>query len=185
MPPPHKDAETLMNLREQTRLAAEMGVKIIPVTASGINRQTEFLMKYMSILTNGTYVFITDHSGIGGSHLDPVVKDFEVEKLNDLMVRLISQYTKDNGCRSNNRDVVSDLEFDMYPNPATKYINVELKEDVDKITIASASGQILYRAKDLEKGVERIDIHGLVSGSYTLQVIKGDKRKARQMIVIR
>ena len=87
--PPHEEADVIALMQEQVKEAASRGIKIIPITASGINRQTEFLMKYMAIATNGTYVFITDHSGIGNSHLDPVVQDFEVEKLNDLLVRLL------------------------------------------------------------------------------------------------
>lgn len=183
--PPHKDAETLINLRTQVKLAAEMGIKIIPITASGINRQTEFLMKYMSIVTNGTYVFITDHSGIGGKHLDPVVKDFEVEKLNDLMLRLIYQYTKENGCADNQYVSTDAFDFELYPNPAAKFVNVETEEGADLITIASASGQILHKSRNIAPGVERLDIHGLVSGSYTLSVKKEDKMRSRQMIVIR
>jgi len=71
--------------------AATNGIKIIPITASGINKETEFLMRFSAIATNGTYVFITDHSGIGNDHLEPTVGDYEVEFLNNLMVRLINE----------------------------------------------------------------------------------------------
>lgn len=74
--------------------AAEKGIKIISVTASGIDKETEFLMRFISISTNGTYVFITDHSGIGESHLEPTVGQYQVEYLNDLMVRLINKYAQ-------------------------------------------------------------------------------------------
>jgi hypothetical protein len=49
-------------------------------------------MRSFALLTNGTYVFITDHSGIGNSHLVPTIGDYEVEKLNDLLVRLVGEY---------------------------------------------------------------------------------------------
>ena len=48
----------------------------------------------MAITTNGTYVFITDDSGIGESHLQASVGDYQVELLNDLMVRLINKYAE-------------------------------------------------------------------------------------------
>lgn len=70
---------------------AKKGIKIIPITASGIDKETEFLMRFFAISTNGTYVFITNHSGIGNEHLEPTVGDYEVEFLNDLMVRLINE----------------------------------------------------------------------------------------------
>jgi len=90
--PPHGEEQILDNLRSSITNAAAQGIKIIPIVASGIDKQTEFLMRFMSVLTNGTYVFITDDSGIGNAHLEPTVGDYEVEFLNDLMVRLISEY---------------------------------------------------------------------------------------------
>ena len=42
--------------------------------------------------TGGTYTFLTDDSGVGGSHLEPTVGEYQVEQLNDLLVRLIEQY---------------------------------------------------------------------------------------------
>ncbi len=90
--PPHKEDQVLDNLRATIKNAAAKGIKIIPIVASGIDKETEFLMRFMSVLTNGTYVFITDDSGIGNSHLEPTVGEFDVEFLNDLMVRLLSEY---------------------------------------------------------------------------------------------
>ncbi len=49
-------------------------------------------MRYFSVSTNGTYVFLTDDSGIGNKHLKPTATDFKDEKLNDLIVRLIEKY---------------------------------------------------------------------------------------------
>ena len=43
-------------------------------------------------MTGGTYTFLTNHSGIGNSHLEPTIGEYEVEKLNDLLVRVISEY---------------------------------------------------------------------------------------------
>lgn len=92
--PPHYDDATIAAVQDQIRAAAEKGIKIIPVTASGIDKETEFLMRFMAIATNGTYTFITDHSGIGNDHLEPTVGDYEVEYLNDLIVRLIGKYVE-------------------------------------------------------------------------------------------
>ena len=74
------------------RPPAQKGIKLIPVVASGIDKETEFLMRYTAIATNGTYVFITNHSGIGNDHLEPTVGEYEVELLNKLLVRLINSY---------------------------------------------------------------------------------------------
>lgn len=89
--PPHYDAQVIDEIHGLTQLAAANGIKIIPVTASGIDKETEFLMRLLGNATNGTYVFITNHSGIGNDHLEPSIGEYEVEFLNDLMVRLIGE----------------------------------------------------------------------------------------------
>lgn len=91
--PPHHDDNKLDKLREATAMAARKGIKIIPVTASGIDKETEFLMRYLAMATQGTYVFITNHSGLGGEHLTATVGEYEVEYLNDLLVRLVKKYS--------------------------------------------------------------------------------------------
>lgn len=87
--PPHYHSQVISEIHQLVAEASKKGVKIIPVTASGIDKETEFLMRYMGIATNGTYVFITNHSGIGNDHLEPTVGEYEVEFLNELLVRII------------------------------------------------------------------------------------------------
>ncbi len=92
--PPHYETDIVNNIHDIIRNASQKGIKVIPITASGIDKETEFLMRFMAILTNGTYVFITNDSGIGNDHLVPSVGQYEVEYLNDLMVRLIKEYSE-------------------------------------------------------------------------------------------
>jgi len=92
--PPHYEPSVVESLQSTIKVYAEKGIKLIPITASGIDKETEFLMRFMSILTNGTYVFITNHSGIGGEHLEASVGEYEVEFLKDLLVRLIHTYSE-------------------------------------------------------------------------------------------
>lgn len=92
--PPHKTPEITESLQNSIVRAAQKGIKLIPITASGINKETEFLMRFFSIATNSTYVFITNDSGIGNNHIEASVGEYEVEFLNNLMVRLIKEYTE-------------------------------------------------------------------------------------------
>lgn len=89
--PPHYESSIVESLHETTATAAEMGIRIIPVAASGVDKDTEFLLRFLDVSTNGTYVFLTDDSGIGGEHLAPTVGEYQVEFLNDLLVRLVSE----------------------------------------------------------------------------------------------
>lgn len=88
--PPH-DGEG-KKLAKLTATAAEKGIRIIPVASSGVDTETEFLCRTMAMATGGTYAFLTDHSGVGGSHLEPAIGDYKVEMLNDMLVRITGEY---------------------------------------------------------------------------------------------
>jgi len=90
--PPHHQSAKIRRIQRSVKEAAAKGIILIPVVASGIDKPTEFLMRFMALSTNGTYVFITDHSGIGNSHLEPTVGQYKVEKLNQLLYRLTRKY---------------------------------------------------------------------------------------------
>ena len=181
--PPHEDEATMIKIRSQIKDASSKGIKLIPITASGIGRETEFLMKFMAMMTNGTYVFITDDSGIGEAHLAPVVTDYEVEKLNDCMVRLITQYSKSYSCES---DYLSENEVDIniYPNPSTQYINVETNSIAKKINILSSNGMIVKSVKPLEN-TTRIELDDLINGIYTAVIYLGGATISKQIILLK
>lgn len=92
--PPHNKPAVISSIQYSVKTAAASGIKLIPVVASGIDKTTEFLIRFIAMYSNGTYVFITDHSGIGNKHLEPSVGEYQVEKLSDLMVRLIKKYSE-------------------------------------------------------------------------------------------
>ncbi|WP_373049333.1 vWA domain-containing protein [Vulgatibacter sp.] len=89
--PPHQRESVLGKIQEVTASAAAQGIRIVPVAASGVDKNTEFLMRMLGIATGGTYTFLTDHSGIGGSHIDPTIGAYQVEFLDDLLVRVIGE----------------------------------------------------------------------------------------------
>ncbi len=181
--PPHEDEVTMTKIRSQIKAAATKGIKLIPVTASGIGRETEFLMKFMAIMTNGTYVFITDDSGIGEAHLAPVVTDYDVEKLNDCMVRLISQYSKSYSCDSENFSD-GDININIYPNPSTQYINVETKTIANNINILTSNGMVIKSIIPSQKAT-RIELEDLVNGVYTVVINLGETTFSKQIILLK
>ena len=79
------------SIHQSLKAFAEQGIHIIPVLASNMDKTSEFMCRYFAIVTDGTYVFLTDDSGVGESHLTPTVGQYTVEKLNDLLVRLINE----------------------------------------------------------------------------------------------
>ena len=91
--PAHQDHQGVVeSLQASIREYAKQGVKLIPVFCSSPSKECEFMCRFFSVLTGGTYVFLTDDSGVGGDHIEASVGDFQVEPLNDLLVRLIAKY---------------------------------------------------------------------------------------------
>ena len=88
--PPHDDKAD--KLESAVKKAAERGIRIIPVVSSNSDRNTELFGRSAAIMTGGTYVFLTDDSGIGYSHLEPIIGEHKVEKLYDIIVRIINEY---------------------------------------------------------------------------------------------
>ena len=93
-PAHYNEQGVLESLHKSISLYAKSGIRMIPVLASTGDKSTEFMCRYFAMTTNGTYVFLTDDSGVGNSHLEPSVGEYQVEKLNDLLVRLIEAYIK-------------------------------------------------------------------------------------------
>lgn len=105
--PPHEQ-DGVSYLKPLLTQAAKLGVRIIPVASSGVDTDTEFLCRCMAMATGGTYTFLTDDSGIGNSHLEPTIGKYEVEKLNDMLVRIITEYFTQEPRKSTQQYVPSD-----------------------------------------------------------------------------
>ncbi|MBO7498164.1 MAG: VWA domain-containing protein [Bacteroidaceae bacterium] len=92
--PAHHEDKVIQSLQKSVQLCAQMGIRLIPVAASGVDKNTEFMLRFFAIATGGTYVFLTDDSGVGNPHIKASVGPYEVEQLNSLIIRLIEQYTE-------------------------------------------------------------------------------------------
>ena len=91
--PAHQDHQGVVeSLQASIREYARQGIKLIPVFCSSPSKECEFMCRFFAILTGGTYVFLTDDSGVGNDHIEPSVGEFQVEPLNDLLARLIAKY---------------------------------------------------------------------------------------------
>lgn len=116
----------------------EKGIKIITVASSGINKKTEYFFRSQSMISGGAYVYLTDDSGIGLSHIEATteVKPI-VEYLNKLLVRLINgYYNGDFGVAEPYKNV-----FD--------YLPTQLPEDFNFVlTYTSKENKYVYDSKE-------------------------------------
>lgn len=191
---PHQRPEVRDSLQRSIREAAKKGIRVVPVTASGIRKDTEFLMKFFGLATNGSYVFLTDHSGIGGKHLEPTTDEYKVELLNDLLVRLITEYSTVPDCQGKSTIRFEDRQTPTspapgaivyYPNPASQHFTLELSFDADKVTLYNAEGRAVRSLAQVQAGIHVIAVNDLNEGFYTLRVWKGAQVQSGKVVVVR
>lgn len=87
--PPHYYADEQYTYKNAIGDFNARGIKLVTVGASGIDKSTEYLFRQMSVYTGGRYVFLTDDSGVGDSHLVPDITGYQVEHLDKILVRVI------------------------------------------------------------------------------------------------
>jgi len=58
-----------------------LGIHIVPLAGSGVDKTAEYMMRNMAHLTKGRYLFLTDDSGIGNAHAEPTVDCYVVTHL--------------------------------------------------------------------------------------------------------
>ncbi len=86
---PHEDKEAA-SVTEILKLR-DKGVHIYPLAASGVDDRAELIMRIGALLTGGQYLFLTNDSGIGNSHAEPHIPCYNVERLNQLMLRILTE----------------------------------------------------------------------------------------------
>lgn len=206
--PPHRDSAKIAKLKAYTRIASAKGIRIIPIAASGIDKSTEFLLKYMSIITNGEYLYITDDSKIGHSHLKPSGGESKVEYLNDLMVKVINKYCEPEKCPEQNlqkntkfedstanpefrkdsviqnQNIVSGNDWFMhyYPNPAVNTVQVVFSERVSSLKITDLNGRILHEINSITE--TELDISNWSTGIYIIYAVKNNETISGKLLIM-
>lgn len=208
--PPHENPQVLASLQASIRAAAAKGIRVIPIAASGIDKSTEYLMRSIALATNGTYVVLTDDSGVGGPHLKPTTDKFEVELLNSLLVKLIVRYAYTASCQapqarttpkaapaSPNRPAADSAKaaarpaprgkayaWKCYPNPASEVLHVELDGGVAELFVTDVTGKLLLRAVPAHDKVT-IQLGGFPTGIYFVTFYSGKKWEKAKVLVSR
>lgn len=86
--PPH--AQDVDRALKAVQTLRRKDVAIYPIAGSGAQKQAEAVLRMTSFLTQGQYLFLTDHSGVGFKHDAPSTASYNVERLDQLMVRMIA-----------------------------------------------------------------------------------------------
>ena len=186
--PPHENLAVIKALQRLTRQAAAAGIRIIPVTASGIDKSTEYLMRSLALGTNGTYVFLTDDSGVGNPHIKPTTDKFEVELLNGLLTRLITRFTQTTDCgpvpvnaagtayaegAGKGEGTPGKRSWGYFPNPTRETLNVTFTGKVEEFFVTDVTGKIILRATPAG-GKAVVNLRNYPTGIYFVKVQGGD-----------
>lgn len=150
--PPHQAEENIKRMQVAVTKAAMEGIQIIPVSCSGVDKSTEYLLRSMALATNGTYTFITDHSGIGNAHIEPSTDSYEVEFLNDVLVRLTIERSKLSTCNAPVAEVElpeaptpAERNWEYYPNPTSGPLSLRFPDTEGTLYLADAHGKLLLQ----------------------------------------
>jgi len=186
--PPHDEAKEKMFVL--TAKAAAKGIRIIPVICSGADKSTEFIMRSIALATNGTYVFLTDDSGIGNAHMKPTTDSYTVELLNDLLSRLIQQMIYVNTCSDVEKTAEpitkipsNVLEIKVSPNPTHGEVSISSNKDLKDVFVTDFTGKILMRLTAREKN-KKIDIGEYPSGTYVVKYLTEDNQWGAEKIIL-
>lgn len=102
--PPH--TENIHALWSAAREAREASIHIVPVAASGVADEAEYLMRTMAALTQGRYLFLTDDSGIGNPHEEPTIDCYLVTRLDGLISRVLQSLLTGERLEPDNAEVI-------------------------------------------------------------------------------
>lgn len=85
--PHHAEKSSLA--KQAVEALRTQGVHVYPVAASGASNLAEASMRVTALVTGGRYVFLTDDSGVGGSHEIPKIPCCFVTHLDRAILRVV------------------------------------------------------------------------------------------------
>ncbi len=187
--PPHDEAKNEM--AKLIAKASAKGIRIVPVACSGTDKATEFILRSMALATNGTYLFLTDESGIGNKHIKPTTDEFKVELLNDLLQRIMEQMCFVNACEEKKKTeepfsiYTNNEKVKVFPNPTQGPVTLETNKELKEIFVADFTGKILMRigVKDVKKQYN-IDLSDFPSATYFIRYITKENKTGAEKIVL-
>jgi hypothetical protein len=143
-------------------------------------------MRALALETNGTYLTLTNHSGIGDNHISPSAESTKVEMLNELLLRIIQQFGAVNLCDQNEEDFAQNsilneqsakdkpITFSYAPNPTTDVVTIRIDIPAYEVFLYDTTGKLIFYKTD--KATEyTLDLTGLPNAVYYLKVSTEEK----------
>jgi hypothetical protein len=156
-------------------------------------------MRSLALGTNGTYVFLTDDSGVGNPHIKPTTDKFEVELLNGLLTKLITRFTQTTDCRPVPVNAAGTAyaelpgtggiangkrSWNYFPNPTRGILNVTFGGEVKEFFVTDVTGKIILRATP-DSGKATVNLHNYPTGIYFVKVPQGEAWETGRFVLNR
>lgn len=102
------------------------------------------------------------------------------------------QTVSDKGCEANNWitvtynvgiDEVETLHVNIYPNPASRYLNIESAEGIANIVIYNTLGQQVM-VREVNANATQLDLGSLATGSYTMRMVSANGDEATRKFIV-
>jgi hypothetical protein len=186
--PPHDAAKDKM--KNLIIRAAAMGVRIVPVVCSGVDKSTEYLMRSLALTTNGSYIFLTDDSGVGGEHIKPTTDNYKVELLNDLLQRVIAEMIFMAPCDDKEKPAAPVLPDNIakvivYPNPSSGRIRIRSTEKIKELFLTDFTGKMLEKINTGDKKQHwQTDLSNYPSGTYLIRYFTEQKGWGAEKVLL-
>lgn len=210
---PHITPEVRKRMRTLTAQAAAKGIRIVPVAASGTDKATEYLLRTLALGTNGTYTFLTDHSGVGRPHMEASTDAYDVESLNGLLVRILKSFTYMPDCQQQLPELALDypdstvtapfspdsalaipeggperttINWRYWPNPTAGLVHITADADIPELYVTDLSGKVLQVVRDLPAGrAVLVDLSAYATGIYLLRCPVGSGWRSGKVVLQR
>lgn len=202
--PPHTNEEYYNRFQTAVRTAAAKGIRIIPVGCSGTHKTTEFLMRAVALATNGTYIHLTDESGIGKAHTRPTTAKINNESLNQIIIRQITAFSKIEECTPNLEEEIATLEAEelpieenhvrrqnlpqidwlIYPNPTAGRLQVSASAPINQIHVLDNNGKLLKRVLPMNKTLAKLNIGEFTDAVYLIRVFFEDGTQKTGKVIL-
>ena len=100
--------------------------------------------------------------------------------------------TSDKGCVTNNWitvtfrvgiDDVESLQVNIYPNPASRYINIESADAISSVVIYNAIGQQVL-TRTVNANATQLDLGNLAIGTYTMAILSANGDQATRKFIV-
>ena len=179
---PIRRAGAADRLHRAAAYAAERGIQILPIAASGMREDGAYVLQSLAWLTNTHYAWL---EGKPAHRLPLLQSATQHTALADWLAQIKEALGGYDSC-SSTLSTVSEMNthaISCFPNPAADQTNLKLLRATEQVRMYGTNGKVIRTWQQLAAGVHKIDVSELPDGVYTIEVQTGKQRQSIPLVV--